>query len=130
MGNDENRQNEEKTGFFVLFRKVQKKYPYNPAKQMEYFRCKQQNRKYELLATLRITRSVLNLNGRHIEVEREDLDRMFRSLIDLTAHLKENLPDGVYDYNLNYLKELSDRIVGPACRSERDAVLYEESLMI
>lgn len=106
--------NKEKTNeseFAELLRQAQEEYPYDPQKQIEFFRNEQSSAKYELLGFLKVME--LNLSERYqtFEVSSEGMDYIFRSLIDLSVHLKEDLPDGVYAYTLNNLENISDYIL-------------------
>ncbi|GGL51737.1 hypothetical protein [Sporolactobacillus putidus] len=97
--------------FDGLLRQAREKYPYDPQRQVEFFRSEQTSTKYELVGLLKVTEMNLAEKYKTFEVSSENMDCIFRSLVDLTSHLKEDLPDGVYEYTLNNLKGITDSIL-------------------
>ncbi|MDD9149895.1 hypothetical protein OYT88_15180 [Sporolactobacillus sp. CQH2019] len=99
------------SGFDALLRQVRKKYSYDPQRQIEFFRSEQSSARFELIGLLKVLEMHLGEEHKTFEISSESMDCIFRSLIDLAVHLKEGLPDGVYEYTLGNLKEITDSIL-------------------
>lgn len=96
--------------FMQLNMEAQKKYANDPMKQIQYFR-ESGNKLDELLGLLTVTQIYLASNDKKIEIKSSGLEMLYRSLLDLASHTKDNLPDGVYSYNINNLRNISEFLI-------------------
>lgn len=107
---------DENNEFIDLWCEVQRKYPEDIEKQLELFR-KQENAQFRLLGEISLIQGYLARNlEQKIDTSTNELEFLFRSLLDLARHAQKNLPDGVHDYNFynldlvvnNILKKVED----------------------
>lgn len=117
--------------FTALFKRAGEKYPFNPRKQLDFFKKEQCNPKFELLALLKIVQGMIDANHDSVTMDHWTVDMIFRTLSDLALHLQENLPDGVYDYNLKNLEGVTDQIFSQAryINEEKD-ISFDQSYLI
>lgn len=90
---------DENEDFMNLWCEVQEKYPEDIEKQLEFFR-EQGNAQFRLLGEITLMQGYLANNlHQKIDTSTNELEFLFRSLLDLARHAQKNLPDGVHDYN-------------------------------
>ncbi len=72
------------------------KFPDDPLKQLEYLSTNY-NKKFKVMRMLQLAQNNLSLNGHgDIELYSGTLDWFVRGMLDAVAHMKDDLPDGVY----------------------------------
>lgn len=89
---------------------INSKYPDEPLKQIEAW--EKQPYEYRVMGISSVVQNFLahNLNE-SIELKSNQVEFLYRAFMDLSRHLQEDLPKGVYDYNYSNLKDVSEYII-------------------
>ncbi len=85
---------------------IRNKFPDNPLKQLEEW--EKQPSEYRVMGISEVVQHFLaHQQGKSANLGAGQIELLYRSLLDLSRHLQENLPDGVYDYNYYNIQGVS-----------------------
>lgn len=90
--------------------RTQELYPNDIRKQLDFSRQKPAS--YRMLGIISLTQQYVSCNDdKIVELRSSTLELLFRNLLDLTDHLQDTLPDGVYDDNSHRLNPSIQNII-------------------
>lgn len=87
----------------------------DPIARVNYAHGKGSRQAYLLFFLLEQTQHALSTStNEHLAVGKDNLEYLYRALIDAVNHMQEGLPEGVFDYILGNIESLSESLLEEA----------------